>query len=79
MVSNLPTSKLLPFRRAKMMLKCTSAEQFTGQWTIGDPLLLKKGLSQTKSSRNATSDSPQYFSEVTSLILRLNAAINCIL
>ena len=30
------------FCRAKMVVKCTSVGQFTGQRTIGDLLLLKK-------------------------------------
>ena len=38
----LSTSKILPFRRAKMAVKCTSAEQSTGQRTIGEQLLLNK-------------------------------------
>ena len=52
-----PTSTILPFRRAKMVLKCTSAGQFTGQRTIGELLLLKK-RSETRKSHRATSDTP---------------------
>ena len=40
------TSKILPFRRAKMVVKYTSAGQYTGQRTIDDLLLLKKGHRQ---------------------------------
>ena len=36
-----PNSKVLPFRRAKMVVKCTSARQFTGKRTIGELLLLR--------------------------------------
>ena len=47
-----PTSKILPFRRAKMVVKCTSAGKDTGQRTntIGELLLLKQ-RSQTKTNR----------------------------
>ena len=37
-----PTSKILPFCRAKMVVKCTSTGQFTGQRTIRELLLLRK-------------------------------------
>ena len=49
--------KFLPFRRAKMVAKCTSAGQFTGKKIVRELLLLKK-TSQTK-SRKATSNIPQ--------------------
>ena len=39
-MSHPPNSKVLPFRRAKMVVKCTSAGQFTGKRTIGELLLL---------------------------------------
>ena len=41
-MSYTPTSKILPFRRAEMVVKCTSAGQFTAQRTIGELQLLKK-------------------------------------
>ena len=37
---------ILSFRRAKMVAKCTSAGQFTGQRSIGELLLLNKGRKQ---------------------------------
>ena len=40
---NVSSTKILPFRRAKMVVKCTSAGKSTGQRTIGELLLLKKG------------------------------------
>ena len=36
-----PTSKFLPFRRAKMVVKCTAAGQSTGQRTTDELLLLE--------------------------------------
>ena len=63
-----PTSKILSFRRAKMVVKCTSAEQFTGLSASSELLLLKR-RSQTKKSRRTTSDIFPHpkFSEDTSL------------
>ena len=46
-MSQPPTSKILPFRREKMVVKCNSAGQSTGQKTIGEqPLLKTKGHTQ---------------------------------
>ena len=41
-VSRPQPRKFLPFRRAKVVAKCTSARQFTEQRGIGDLLLLKE-------------------------------------
>ena len=60
------TSKIVPFRRAKMVVKCTSAGQFTGQRTIGYLLLQKKGHRQ-KCLTGQPLTSPRKFCEVTSL------------
>ena len=38
----LPYLENLPFRRAKTVVKCTSAGQLTGPRTTGELLLLKK-------------------------------------
>ena len=41
-MSHPPTSKFLPFRRSKMVVKCTAAGQSTGQRATGELLLLKE-------------------------------------
>ena len=64
------TSKILPFRRAKMVIKCTSAGHFTGQRTIGELLLLKKKRSQTKKGSQGSLLDPPKFGEATSLVAR---------
>ena len=46
-VSPPPTSKMLPFSGAKMVAKCTSTGQSTGQRTIGEQLLTPQKVSQT--------------------------------
>ena len=66
-----PASKILPFRRAKMIAKFTSAGQFTGQRTIGELLLLKR--LQVQKSRRATSDTPLKLREVMSLQITFQA------
>ena len=43
-----PTSKILPFRRAKIVVKCSLAGQSTGQGTIGELLLFKKNKATDK-------------------------------
>ena len=65
---NPPTSKNFPFRRAKVVVKCTSARQLTGQRTIGELLLLQKRRQKQKYSQE-TSDTAQKFSEPTSLVV----------
>ena len=52
-------SKISPFRRAKMVVKCASVGQLTDQRTIGELLLLIE-TSQTK-SHVAISDIPKTF------------------
>ena len=52
------TSKILPFRRTKLVVQCTSAGQLTGQKIIDEVLLLKR-RSSTRKSRRAISDKPQ--------------------
>ena len=72
------TSKNLPFRRAKMVVACTSAGESTGQSTIGEVLLLKKGekaTDKTVSQGDLWHPPPQKFSEVTSVSKMLFKAI----
>ena len=63
-----PTSKILSFCRAQMVVKCTSAGQLTGQRTVDKLLLLKKQKEITdKSLAEQPVTLPPKFSEVTSL------------
>ena len=55
-ISRPQTWNILPFRRAKLVARCTSAGQSNGQRAIGELLLLTIGH---KKSPRATSDTPQ--------------------
>ena len=65
-----------PFRRAKTVVKCTSAGQLTGSRTTGELLLLKNGHRQRILAGQALK--PQKFSEVTSLTRLVNSSSHCI-
>ena len=61
------TSKILPFCRANMIVKCTSAGKFTGQRIIGKPLLQKRRWQKFLARQPLT---PQKFNEAKSLLVR---------
>ena len=63
---SLPTSKILSLRRAKRVVKCTSARQPTGKRTIGE-LLLQKVTDKSLAGQLLT---PPKISEATSLHLK---------
>ena len=69
----------MPFRRAKTVVKCTYAWQFTGPRTIHELRFLEERemRSQTQRSRRGTSDTPRKFIEVASLTEGRGGAEGC--